>query len=64
MQGQYEKLLREIDDAKRDAQVKVYKTFQDDAPVVPPAREGEGTNRGLSAEGGTGTPRGAKSPQK
>ena len=62
MQAQYDRLLAEIDDAKRDAQVKVYKTFQDDAPVLPPA--GEGTNRGLSAEGGTGTPRGAKSPQK
>ena len=52
MQGQYEKLLAEIDDAKRDAQVKVYKTFQDDAPVLPTMREG--TERGLSEEGGKG----------
>ena len=53
MQAQYDRLLSEIDDAKRDAQVKVYKTFQDDAPVVPSA-QGGATDRGLSAEGGTG----------
>ena len=53
MQAQYDRLLSEIDDAKRDAQVKVYKTFQDDAPVLPSPRGG--TDRGLSAEGGTGT---------
>ena len=51
MQAQYDRLLGEIDDAKRDAQVKVYKTFQDDAPVVP---RGGTADRGLSAEGGTG----------
>ena len=34
MQGQYDRLLNEIDDAKRDAQVKVYKQFEDDAPVL------------------------------
>ena len=58
MQAQYDRLLGEIDDAKRDAQVKVYKTFQDDAPVVP---RGGTADRGLSAEGGTGL---AGSPTK
>ena len=64
MQAQYDRLLAEIDDAKRDAQVKVYKTFQDDAAVLPSAQEGGGggTDRGLSAEGGTGLAEG--SPRK
>lgn len=51
MQGQYDRLLGEIDDAKRDAQAKVYKSFSDDAPVLGGA---SGPDRGLSAEGGTG----------
>ena len=34
--------------AKRDAQVKVYKSFQDDAPVLG---GGGGAERGLSTEG-------------
>ena len=56
MQGQYDRLLNEIDDAKRDAQVKVYKQFEDDAPVLGGP---SGPDRGLSSEGGTGnlTPR-------
>ena len=35
MQAQYDKLLGEIDDAKRVAQEKVYSAFHDDASVVP-----------------------------
>ncbi len=35
MNAQYNKLLGEIDDAKRVAQQKVYSTFNDDAPVLP-----------------------------
>ena len=53
MQAQYDRLLSEIDHAKRDAQVKVFKTFQDDAPVLPSVTE-QGEGRGLSADGGTG----------
>ena len=53
MQGQYERLLGEIDNAKRDAQVKVYKGFEDNAEVVPvPGRPTQ--DRGLSVEGGVG----------
>ena len=52
-QAQYDRLLGEIDDAKRDAQVRVYKSFDDDAPILPATHEG--TERGLSAEGGVGT---------
>ena len=36
MQSQYDKLLGEIDDAKRVAQEQVYRTFHDNASVVPP----------------------------
>lgn len=51
MQGQYDRLLGEIDDAKRDAQTKVYASFHDDAPHLG---GGAGPDRGLSAEGGVG----------
>ena len=34
MQTQYERLLSEIDDAKKLAQDKVFRTFDDDAPVL------------------------------
>ena len=54
MQGQYDRLLTEIDEAKRDAQVKVYKSFDDDAPVLPSGRAAAHDARGLSAEGGSG----------
>jgi len=36
MQAQYDRLLAEIDDSKRQAQKEVYRTFDDDAKVVPP----------------------------
>jgi DNA anti-recombination protein RmuC len=36
MQSQYEKLLGEIDDAKKHAQDQVYRKFDSNAPVVPP----------------------------
>jgi len=36
MQSQYDRLLGEIDDAKKSAQDKVFRTFDSDAPVVPP----------------------------
>ena len=55
MQAQYDRLLSEIDDAKRDAQAKVYKTFQDDAAVLPSVTEGDAGGKGLSAEGGVGS---------
>jgi len=35
MQAQYDRLLSEIDDAKRSAQANVYRSFHDDAQVVP-----------------------------
>ena len=60
MQGQYEKLLAEIDDAKRDAQVKVYKGFEDNAEVVPVDRPRQ--ERGLSNEGGKGLSGGSPIP--
>ena len=63
MQGQYERLLSEIDDAKRDAQVKVYKGFEDNAEVVPvPGRPTQ--DRGLSVEGGVGLSGGSPIPGK
>lgn len=43
MQTQYDRLLTEIDDAKRSAQDKVYRDFHDDAPVVPKEGAGSGT---------------------
>ena len=42
MQSQYDRLLSEIDDAKRHAQEKVYRKFDDNAPVVP--SEDQATN--------------------
>ena len=62
MQAQYDRLLSEIDDAKRDAQAKVYKTFQDDAAVLPSVTEGDAGGKGLSAEGGVGSGAEAVSP--
>ena len=52
MQGQYDRLLSEIDDAKRDAQLRVYKAFQDDALVIPSASEAQ--ESGLPNEGSRG----------
>lgn len=62
MQAQYDKLLSEIDDAKRAAQEQVYRAFHDDAPiaqggvaVVPPAGAGAAAAKGAAADGdGTG----------
>ena len=39
MQAQYDKLLGEIDDAKRTAQEKVFHTFDETAAVVPPPEQ-------------------------